>query len=243
MSLPKINVPIFDIEQPSSGKKLKFRPFLVKEEKILLLASEGTNEKEKIEAVKQIINNCCLDENFDIQKTPLFDLEYFFLKLREASVGSKIDLYLQHPNGKNQKGDPCDYQQPSQIDLSQTKIVRDPKHTNKIKLTDSYTLELTYPRIDMIEKLDSINLNNTDDIIRLISECTLRLYDNNEIYDFRDYTIEEKMDFYGSLTQQQFTSLKDFFDTVPKIELEIEYTCDKCGGYEKSVINGISAFL
>lgn len=242
MSLPKINVPITEIEQPSTGKKIKFRPFLVKEEKILLMANEGDDVIDKLNSVRQIINNCSLEE-MNVEKLPMFDVEYFFLKLREVSVGNTVKVSLLHPNGLNSKQEECNHQQAIELDLSTSKIIKNSNHTNKIKLDETYTLEMDYPRLEILEKLKNFNISDVDDVLKLVIECTKRLYTKDDVYDFKDYTIEEKMDFYGSLTQAQFSKIKDFFDTQPKIEMTVEYVCDKCGEKESIKVNGLSSFL
>lgn len=242
MSLPKINTPITEIEQPSTGKKLKFRPFLVKEEKILMMANEGEDFVDKLNSVRQIINNCSLEE-LEVEKLPMFDIEYFFLKLREISVGNTIDVYMKHPNDVNKKNEKCEHKQTVSIDLSNAKVVKNDKHTNKIKLDDTYSLEMEYPRIEILEKLKNFNVENVDDILRLVIECTKRLYTSEDVYNFKDYTQEEKFEFYGSLTQKQFSKLKEFFDTIPKIEISIDYTCQMCGEQESIKVNGLTSFL
>ncbi len=152
MALPVIATPKYELTLPSSKKKYKYRPFLAKEEKILLIAMEGGSEKEIIDAIKGIITACV--DGLTADNLPMFDLEYVFLKLREKSIGDVVTFYAQHKNGKNSNGEECDGSGEVRVDLVDVKIVFDPKHSNKIMLDDKVGVVMKYPTIEMVEGMD-----------------------------------------------------------------------------------------
>jgi hypothetical protein len=211
MQLPKIQTPIFNIEIPSIKKTKKFRPFLVKEEKILLLAQQG-NDSDLLDAITQIINNCCL-EDLNISSLASFDLEYIFLKLRARSVNNLVELKYRD------KEDDKVYT--FEVDLDNVDIIYDLNHTNKIKINDQYTILMKYPGIDLP---DQIKMVSQDDVFyKMIVNCIDKVYNDNEIFKMNEYSFEEAKNFIDNLDVPTFEKIQHFFNTMPKLLHRLEY--------------------
>jgi len=242
MALPKLTAPEYTLELPSTGKKIKYRPFLVKEQKLLLTAGEGGDEEESINAVKQVIESCCLSKNLNIEELPLFDIEYIFLQLRSKSVGEKTTLFFRHQKCPENNDGPSKKQTEVEIDLSKIKVKKNPKHTNKIKLTNDVGIIMKYPKMDMINTYTEKDVDG-ESIFKLIGQCIDQIYDSEESYSSTDYTPEELDDFLSSMTESQFENFKNFFETMPSLKHTIEFTCTDCEGKEKVEVQGIQHFF
>jgi hypothetical protein len=228
---------------PSTEEKISYRPFLVKEEKILLMAMEGKDEKEITKAVKQIINNCVVTKGIDSEKLPLFDIEYILLNLRSKSMGDIIKTSYVHqdcPQAKEEGKEPKAIE--VEIDVSLIKVTKDPKHTNKIQLTKDVGVIMKYPDVSMMDKMQNIDTTNPDSAIDIITKCIESLYDEETVYGKTDYTPKELKEFILNLTQEQFSKIEQFFATIPKLQTEIEFVCD-CGYKEKILLEGLSSFF
>ena len=239
MALPKISIPTFEMTIPSTEQKVKYRPFLVKEEKLLLMAMEGKDQKEMANALKQTINNCCIDD-IDVNTLASFDLEYFFLLLRAKSIGETIDLTY---NCQNMKGKTeCDNVLEFSINIDDVKVTKDPEHTNKINLTDTVGIMMKYPALETMldQEFDS---NNVDDILKVIMGCMESIYDDTSVYKMKDTDKAETTEFLEGLTQDQFTKIRAFFDTMPKIRYEDTLNCNKCKKDNKVEIEGMQNFF
>lgn len=211
MQLPKIQTPIFNIEIPSIKKTKKFRPFLVKEEKILLLAQQG-NDSDLLDAITQIINNCCL-EDLNISSLASFDLEYIFLKLRARSVNNLVELKYRD------KEDDKIYA--FEVDLDNIDITYDENHTNKIKINDQYTILMKYPGIDLPDEIKTVS---QDDVFyKMIVSCIDKIYNENEIFLMNEYSFEEAKNFIDNLDVPTFEKIQNFFSTMPKLLHRLEY--------------------
>ena len=211
MQLPKIQTPIFNIEIPSIKKTKKFRPFLVKEEKILLLAQQG-NDSDLLDAITQIINNCCL-EDLNISSLASFDLEYIFLKLRARSVNNLVELKYRD------KEDDKIYT--FEVDLDNVDIIYDLNHTNKIKINDQYTILMKYPGIDLPDQIKTVS---QDDVFyKMIVNCIDKVYNDNEIFKMNEYSFEEAKNFIDNLDVPTFEKIQNFFNTMPKLLHRLEY--------------------
>lgn len=238
MSLPVIATPQYDLTLPSTGKKYKFRPFLVKEEKILLMALEGEDHTEIINAVKQIIKACV--SKIDVEQISTFDLEYIFLKLREKSISDVIELNVRHIDGINSKGEECANTQEIKVNLSDIEVITEKNHSKKIQLTDTIGIMMKYPTITMIEDMGSFDNENA---FRLIEKCIDFIFDEENNYSLSDYSKEEIKAFIDSLSHQQFAKIEEFFDTMPRVEHTIKWKCNKCGSEETLVLSGLSDFF
>tara|TARA_Y100000296_G_scaffold74564_1_gene93287 strand:+ start:281 stop:985 length:705 start_codon:yes stop_codon:yes gene_type:complete len=233
MSLPVINTPTYELVQPSTKDTITFRPFLVKEEKILLLALEENNENSLAMSLKQIINNCTFEQvNVDI--LPLFDLEYMFLKIRAKSVGetAKVRLLCE---------DDGETYAEVEIDLEEVEVSFPEKHTNTINITDEVVLEMRYPTYELLGTgTDELTVDKTFD---LIGACINRMIEGENIYDRADWTEEELRLFIENLTSKQFAELQIFFETMPKLSKEVSYTNPKTKKKNKMTLEGLQSFF
>lgn len=241
--LPKIDVPIHEIKLPLLKKTVKYRPFLVKEEKILLMAMEAGDEKTITEAIKQIINNCCLDD-IDVDSLPLVDMEYLFLNLRARSIGEIVELQYKCNNTvKDETGQDttCNNIVPLEVNLLDVKPTIDKTHTNKIELTPNMGMMMKYPNFKMIETVEGEN--EVERLMNLILDSIELIYDKDTIYYSKDVDRKELLEFVESLTKEQFDKVQLFFTTLPKIKKDLDFKCKKCGHSEKITIEGIQNFF
>ena len=233
MPLPVLSTPTYELNIPSTGQTVQYRPFLVKEEKILLMANEGGEPAEIVRAMKQIIESC-IQNGYNTDNMPLFDVEYIFLKLRSKSVNEISEVGFRCPE--------CDEVIKIEVDLSEVEVISNENHSNKVELTDDVGLIMNYPQ------LDSINMNNLEDtdidtIFDVVSSCIDSIYQGEEIYDGKDYTKDEIAEFINNLTQQQFQKVQEFFDTMPKLSHTVQYDCSKCDYNQPLVLEGLQNFF
>ena len=219
MALPKIKIPLFDVVIPSTKQNAKFRPFLVKEEKLLLIAQSGNTKTEMINSLKQVINNCVLLDNgkdVDIDTLTTFDLEYLFLKIRAKSVDNIVSLkYIDNEDKKTYSFD---------IALDSIEIQYDPNHTNKIKVNDEIGIILKYPTTSVIEMIDDENISQADISTIMIKSCMDKIYDADDVYLVKESTEEELEEFIDSLNVKVFEEFQKFFESMPRLYYKIEYT-------------------
>lgn len=237
MNLPKISVPTYDLKLPLTKKNIKYRPFLVKEQKILLMAIDSTQEF-IADNVKQILKNCCLTE-INIDKLPVVDIEYFFINLRARSVGEVVSLKYKCQNEVDDKtcGNLLD------IDIDLLDINIDDKDINdQIDLTDSIGLKMKYPTYNIINSI-SKKSDNAELAFDLIASCIDYIYENDEIFHTKDFSKEELNEFLESLNIDQFNKIKIFFDTIPKLQKNVNIKCNKCGFDHNIKIEGLESFL
>ena len=243
MALPKLDVPIFTVDLPLTKTKLRYRPFLVKEEKLLLIAVESDDEQTIMDSIKQIINNCCLDE-IDTDSLPITDLEYFFLHLRARSIGEIVDLQYKCNNKvENEEGQEieCGNNVKIKVNVLEIQPTFNEKHTNKIELTKNLGIVMKYPNFSLIDKVKSTN--DVDQILNIVKNCVDYIYDADSIYYRKDISDEELSEFIENLTQKQFAKVQEFFETVPAIKKELDFKCNKCGYEEKIMVEGIQNFF
>ena len=233
MALPKINVPTYELEVPSTKDKITYRPFLVKEEKILLLAMEESDEAHIARALKQIVANCTFD-SLDVNVMPLFDLEYIFLNIRAKSVGETADLKLLCPD------DNKTYAEVS-LPLNEVKVEFSKDHTNKIKVTDDITIIMAYPTYELLGmNQDEMTMEKT---FKLIEDCTARVIDGETIHERADFNSEDLREFYDSLSSQQFLEVQKFFETMPRLRHKIEVINPKTKKKNKITLEGLQSFF
>ena len=235
MPLPKLDVPTYDLTLPSSNRQITFRPFLVKEEKILLMAMEGENQNEMVNAMKQIIGNCIIEEiNVDI--LPLFDLEFIFLNLRSKSVGAESTVGISCPN--------CTTTNQFEINLDDIKISKTEEHNKEILLTDSIGLIMKYPTVDVLKGVnisdETVDVENT---MLMVESCVETLWEGDATYDMSDYTKNERQEFFDNLTQSQFAEIQSFFETMPKLSHDIQYSCSNCDYNDTMTLEGLQNFF
>lgn len=232
MSLPKIDLPISELELPSTGEKIKYRPFTVKEEKILLVAQESNDPEQEIIASKQIVNNCLIDK--DVGTLAMFDLEYVLLMLRAKSVDNNIEFGIKDP----------DTEETVQLTLNieDVKVVRNEEHTNQVRINDDYVLFLKYPTIDEFIKI--IAMDPDDPLVNyfIMVTCLDKLASDDEVYDFKEYTDEQVDDFMENMTSDVLRGVQNFFETIPKLRHELKYQ-NKNGEDKTFVIEGMRSFF
>jgi hypothetical protein len=240
--LPKIDVPIYEITLPLLQKKVKIRPFRVKEEKILLMAMESEDDAAVLLAIKQIVNNCCVDD-MDVDSLPVLDLEYMFLQLRARSIGEIIDLQYRCNNDVDNEGETkkCN----NIIKLSFNALEVEPQteegHKKEIQLTPKLGVVMKYPDFKLANKLS--NLSDAEMIAKMVAGCIDYIFDSESVYYAKDASDAELIDFVDSLTREQFAKIQEFFDTVPKMKKNLTFKCSKCGYEEELVLEGIQSFF
>jgi hypothetical protein len=239
MALPDMSVPHFKLELPISEKTITYRPFLVKEEKILLMAKEGADEEGISQATEQIVKNCVGGE-INVEDIPVFELEYIFLNIRAKSVGEEVELRYRHSEGVNRDGQPCDVSTVINVNLEDVVLKVDDDHVKDIMLTNDVGVRMKYPTFgnaDQIRKDIEVN------VISTIAHCIEYIFDKDQIYDDTTTTWEEKIQFIENLNQEQLLKINNFFNTMPRLEHEVTYTCTGCGQEDKLILRGISDFF
>lgn len=218
MALPKVSVPTFKLVLPSNKQTIKFRPFTVKEEKLLLIGMQNTEEQDQIETVKQIIQNCIIEpEDFNVDELAFFDIEYLFAKLRSKSVGEIIKIKL---TAQKRKGlPPMD----AELNLEELEPISGEGHSEMVKINDQFTIKMKYPTFALIRELNSIG-DNVDALFSIFTKSIEKLYDGEEVYDMSTTTEEELRAFLESLQTKDFQKLQDFFNTMPHLEKVYTYT-------------------
>ena len=246
MPLPKINSPVFELILPSTKQTVKYRPFLVKEQKILLIAGESNDQNANLIAIKQIINNCAIDK-IDVEKLPTFDLEYLFINLRAKSIGENIELRMRHRTGYNDEGAECDHVTLVDVNLLEIEVDQGVGHTDNIILDeeDQVGVKMKYPTLDdaSLKNLNKKSKNQMDIAMETIANCIEYIYDKEEIYKIEDVTKKELFEFIDNLSQEQFLKINNFFTSMPKVKKEIEWKCGGCGSHDKVTLEGMSNFF
>jgi hypothetical protein len=241
--LPKNDVPIYEITLPLTGEKIKIRPFLVKEEKILLMAMESNDDNAILLAIKQMASNCCLSE-ITIEDLPILDLEYLFLQLRSRSIGEIIELQYKCNNNvtdENSNEKKCGNIINVNFNALEVEPEINPDHNKKIQITDKLGVVMKYPNFKIIESVKE--LSSTETVMKIMTNCIDYVYDNESIYHSKDVTHEELVDFIDSLTKEQFNKIQNFFETIPKMKKKLEFSCGKCGYNEEIILEGIQSFF
>ena len=240
MALPRIDTPIFYLKLPLSQKEIKFRPFLVKEQKNLLMALEA-DDKETIERnIKQILHNCTLTENIDIEKLPLVDVEYYFINLRAKSVGEIVENNYICNNEVD--GNVCGNKMKVEIDLNNIEVDNYNPEDSLVKLTDKISMKLRYPEFSIIERVNSSE-NSVEVAFKIIVDSIEYIYDGEQYYYANETTPQELMEFVESLNQEQFGKLEKFFENIPKIKKQVEIKCSKCGFDHSITVEGLENFF
>ena len=232
MALPQLNTPTYELEIPSTGVKVNYRPFLVKEQKVLMIASEQGGEKALLRAVGRIIKDCTMGMIENPEDLPTFDMEYIFLKIRGKSVGDKVELNLLCPDDEKTRV-------PTEIDLSIINIDK-PKANNAIQLSEDIGITMKYPTVK-----DLINFGNEKSVVKMtfdiIQNCTLNIFDANDVYE--DFSKKELQDFFDQLNTDQFDKIQKFFDDMPKLKHTVKVTNPNTGVESEIVLEGLQSFL
>jgi len=236
MALPKVALPTYELEIPSNGKKLKYRPFVVKEEKLLLLALESKDDKQIEDATRILLKNC-IQSRIKLEDLAIFDLEYIFLNIRAVSVGEVVEMILTcEDDGKTQ----VKYN----LDLTDVKVTKPEGHTNKIMLSDTMGIIMKYPSFDAFVKVSVIGKEQTnDDIISIMASCIDQIYDGEEVYDSSTTSKKEFVQFLDGLTNKQFENVRKFFDDSPVLKHEMVIKNPETGVENTFRIQGLTNFF
>jgi len=236
MALPKLTTPTYELEVPSTDEKIKYRPFLVKEEKILLIALESGEGKDIINAVKEIVTECTFGK-IDLGKMPMFDVEYIFLNIRAKSVGEVSNLRLKCPDDEETYAD-------VEVDLSTVQVQVEKGHNPKIELTDEMGLIMAYPSIDSFSNTGITDIT-AENMLDVISSCIYQVYDKKgeEVFDAKDQSKKELTEFIESLNTSQFRAVQQFFDTMPKLKHVVTIENPKTKVKTDVVLQGLNDFF
>lgn len=230
MALPILETPTYELTLPSSSKKIKYRPFLVKEHKVLLTLSEAS-EDEVSRMVKELVNACTFGK-LQVSKLPHFDIEFIFLHLRAKSISEMVEVIINCECGNKIE---------TSYNIEDVKIEKEPGHSNIIQLTNNYSIEMNYPVFDDVVSV--ISTSKTDDIVDLIAHSIKGVYSEDEYFEAQDQTEQELKDFVESFTKSQFEQLEKFFTTSPKVVQTIESDCGECGKHNITKLTGLQNFF
>ena len=241
MPLPKINTPTYELTLPSNRKKVKYRPFLVREEKILVLALESEDQKQITDAIIQIIGDCLITKNVDVTKLPTFDIEYLFLNVRSKSVGETVEVNVTCPDDGKTKVE-------TSINIDDIKVVKDKDHKLIVQLDDKYSMKLKYPSLDQfIENNFDFEMAAPNESVSaamsMLSSCIDMIYDEEESWDASESTKEELDEFIDQLNTKQFQQVEEFFRTMPKLSHKLKVTNPQTGVESEVVLEGLVSFF
>ena len=238
MPLPKIATPTYELELPSTGASIKYRPFLVKEEKVLVIALESEDNKQITNAIKAVLKSCILSKGIKVESLPTFDIEYLFLNIRGKSVGEDLEVNIICPDDNKT-------QVPVTINLDDIQVQKDDNHTNKIKVDDSIMMEMRYPSLDQFIKnnFDFNDKNMMDQSFELIASCVDKIYTEDEVWASADCTKKEMKDFLEQMNSNQFKEIEKFFETMPKLSHSISVTNPKTKVKSEVVLEGLASFF
>ncbi len=238
MPLPKIATPTYELELPSTGETIKYRPFLVKEEKLLVIALESEDTKQITTAIKTVIKNCVETKGIKIESLPTFDIEYLFLNIRAKSVGEEIEVNVICP-------DDNETTVPIKINVDEIQVQRNEEHINKIKLDSKLMMEMKYPSLDQFIKnnFDMTDNNAMEQSFELVASCVDKIYTEDEVWSAADVTKKELMEFLDQMNSSQFKQIEKFFETMPKLSHKVMVKNPNTEVESEVVLEGLSSFF
>ena len=237
MPLPTIATPTFELELPSTGQSIEYRPFLVKEEKVLLYALESENTKQITNAVKSVIKSCIKTKGIKVEELPTFDIEYLFLNIRGKSVGEEIEVNLICP-------DDGETTVPVSINVEEIEVQKDPNHNSKIKLNDDIMIEMKYPSLNQFIKENfDVENNDTEKSFELIASCISQVFTEDEVWEAENCTKKELVDFLEQMNSSQFKKIEEFFATMPKLSHTVSIKNPNTGVESEVVLEGLASFF
>ena len=238
MPLPKISTPTYELELPSTGETVQYRPFLVKEEKVLVIALESEDTKQVTTAIKTVIKNCILTKGIKVETLPTFDIEYLFLNIRGKSVGEEIEVNVICPDDEVTTATVS-------INLDDIKVEKNEEHTNKIKIDSKIMMEMRYPSLEQFIKnnFDFKNENAMDQSFDLIASCVDKIYTEDEVWSSSDVTKKELIEFLEQMNSSQFKEIETFFETMPKLSHKVKVVNPKTKVESEVVIEGLASFF
>ena len=240
MALPMNNMPTFYLTIPSSGKKVKYRPFLVKDEKALMIAQQSEDLVVMVETLKGVIKSCVL-EDLDVESLATFDIEYMFTQIRGKSVGETVELLFSCDNDHGEQNDKA--RSKVTLNLADIEVKKSPEHTNKIELFGDVGVIMKYPTISATKKLEAGGADNIDNVFEVVAESIDYIYQGEDVYYAKEQKKEELLQFLNNLTTEQFIKIQKFFETMPKLSTSVEYTCPICGKEHKKTLEGLQSFF
>lgn len=233
MSLPKLSSPMFSLVLPSNGQEIKYRPYTVEEEKILLMAKQANDQKESIRAIRQVVNNCLLDE-IDVNSLATFDLEWIYLQLRIKSVSDETEIYIIDEDDKKR----YDFV----INLNEIKIVNLDKQKIKIELQDNIGIIMKYPTYELLETIQTMSFDNPEDLFEIIYLCMEMIYDDDKIYPAADIGKDELKKWFSTMNSKLFAKVVEFFEEMPKLQYTITYT-NTLEEKKEVILSGVTDFF
>jgi len=238
MPLPKISTPTYEVELPSTGETIQYRPFLVKEEKVLVIALESEDTKQITNAIKTVIKNCILSKGVKVETLPTFDIEYLFLNIRGKSVGEEIEVNIICPDDEETTTTVT-------LNLDDIKVQKNEDHTNKIRVDKSIMMEMKYPSLEQFIKtnFDSSNTNAMDQSFELIASCIDKIYTEDEVWSTADVTKKELNEFLEQMNSSQFKEIEKFFETMPKLSHKVKVTNPKTQVESEVILEGLASFF
>ena len=238
MPLPKIATPTYELELPSTKQKIKFRPFLVKEEKLLVLALETEDSSQITTAITQVIKGCILTKNVKVEELPTFDIEFLFLNIRGKSVGEEVEVNVVCP-------DDGETEVPVKISLDEIQVQFSEDHSTKIKIDDNLMMEMKYPSLDQFVKnnFDFNNQSTMDQSFEIIGTCIDKIFNEEEVWAVEDFSKQEVEEFLEQMNSSQFKEIEKFFNTMPKLSHEIKVKNPKTKKSSTVVLEGLSSFF
>jgi hypothetical protein len=236
MALPKLTAPEFKTEMPSTKEEIIYRPFLVKEQKLLLMASEGDDEIEILHAVENIVESCVLNKKIVARELSSFDLEFLFLRIRSKSIGETVSLTAKHDEDNE-----CQETTEIELNLDDVNVVFDEENDPIVKLNEEIGLKMKYPTFKVIQEVNASDKTETEKSLLLIKECILQVFDEENVYE--EFTDEELDNFIEDMTEDQLQSVQKFFATLPALKKEITYKCKVCGKKESVTMEGLMSFF
>lgn len=241
--LPKLDVPIYETKLISNGEVVRYRPFLVKEQKLFLMAAESEDPKDTVNAIKQVLRNCVLDD-IDVENMATFDIEYLFLQLRARSIGEVVNLRFNCNNNVTEKGEEklCGNLVKIDVNILEVNPTKNESHTNKIQITDKIGVVLKYPTFGTIDS-NEIDTQDMQQILNVIVSCIDYIYDEEQVYYAKDTKKEELVEFIENMKQTDLEKLSAFFTSLPKMKKDVHFHCNKCGYEEDITLEGVQSFF
>jgi hypothetical protein len=238
MPLPKISTPTYELELPSTGQKVTYRPFLVREEKLLVLALESEDTKQITSAIKSVIKNCINTKGIKVESLPTFDIEYLFLNIRGKSVGEEIEVNVICPDDE-------ETYVPVTLNIDDIKVQKDENHSNKIQVDDSIVMEMKYPSLEEFirNNFDFSEDATMEQSFELVASCVDKIYTEEEVWAASDVTKKELMEFLDQMNSNQFKQIEKFFETMPKLSHTVEVTNPNTKVKSEVVLEGLSSFF
>jgi hypothetical protein len=240
MALPLSSTPVYSLVIPSLKKSVNYRPFLVKDQKALMIAQQSEDEKVMVETLKTVISSC-ITEPIDVNTLAMFDLEYIFTQLRSKSVGETVELVMSCDEDHGEQNKLAKVK--VSVNLSNIVVQSRDDHDKKISLWGDVGVMMKYPSVDILKKFQNLKESDTESVFGIISQSIDYIYDGNEVYHAKDQSKNELMEFINNLTTEQFQKIQKFFETMPKLTYDIDYNCPVCSKKHKVRLEGMDSFF